>query len=143
MTIKATAKNQFYGKISEVQKGPVTCTITLITDAGESVVGTINRAIFDELGCELGCQAVALVKASSALLVMDTDGYRFSASNQFTGKVVAVDVDSAMGGAIVELPSGRQIAASVSRGAASSLTLREGMQATVMFKSYSVIIGLR
>ena len=48
-----------------------------------------------------------------------------------------------MGGAIVELPSGRRLAASVSRGAASSTTLQEGMQATVMFKAYSVILGVR
>lgn len=141
--MKATAKNQFVGKITEAISGPVTCTIRIKSDTGEEVTGTVNRAIFDELGCREGQEAVALVKASSVILVMDTGGYRFSASNQFTGKVTSVDVDSAMGGAIVELPSGREIAASVSRGAASTLTLREGMEATVMFKSYSVILGVR
>ena len=141
--MQATAKNQFTGRITDVVVGPVTCTVTVLSDSGESVTGTVNRAIFDELGCKVGQAAVALVKASSAILVMDGDGYRFSASNQFTGRVVSVDVDSAMGGAIVELPSGRQLAASVSRGAASSTTLHEGVEATVMFKAYSVILGVR
>lgn len=141
--MQATAKNQFTGKITNVVVGPVTCTVTVLSDSGESITGTVNRAIFDELDCKVGQDAVALVKASSAILVMDDAGYRFSASNQFTGKVISVDVESAMGGAIVELPSGRQLAASVSRGAASSTTLHEGMTATVMFKAYSVILGVR
>ena len=141
--MQATAKNQFTGKITQVAVGPVTCTVTVLSDTGESVTGTVNRAIFDELGCQVGQDAVALIKASSAILVMDDAGYRFSASNQYKGKVLSVDIDSAMGGAIVVLPSGRQLAASVSRGAASSTTLREGMDATVMFKSYSVILGVR
>ena len=141
--MQATAKNQFTGKITNVVVGPVTCTVTVLSDTGEAVTGTLNRAIFDELDCKVGQDAVALVKASSAILVMNDDGYRFSASNQFTGKVISVDVESAMGGAIVELPSGRRLAASVSRGAASSTTLQEGMQATVMFKAYSVILGVR
>lgn len=141
--MQATAKNQFTGKITQVAVGPVTCTVTVLSDSGESVTGTVNRAIFDELGCQVGQDAVALVKASSAILVMDEAGYRFSASNQYKGKVLSVDIDSAMGGAIVVLPSGRQLAASVSRGAASSTTLHEGMEVTVMFKSYSVLLGVR
>lgn len=139
----ATAKNQFTGKITDVAVGPVTCTISILSDTGDSVTGTVNRAIFDELGCQVGQDAVALVKASSAILVMDDAGYRFSASNQFRGKVISVDIDSAMGGAIVALPSGRELAASVSRGAATSTTLSEGMDVTVMFKAYSVILGVR
>ena len=141
--MKSTAKNQFAGKITDVSLGPVTCTLTIQSDTGEFVTGTVNRAIFDELGCKVGQDAVALVKASSAILVMEDGGYRFSASNQYTGTVVSVDIESAIGGVVVQLPSGRLISATVSRGAASSTTLHEGIQATVMFKAYSVILGVR
>ena len=137
--MQATAKNQFAGKITEVVVGPVTCTVTLLSDSGESVTGTVNRAIFDELDCKVGQEAVALIKASSILLHTDPD-LKLSARNQLWGDVTRISDGAVNAEVTLTVPGGKTVCAIVTHQSVQRLKLAIGGRACAVFKASSVIL---
>ncbi|MCR4600603.1 MAG: TOBE domain-containing protein [Clostridia bacterium] len=63
-----SARNKFKGTISRVEKGAVNSMVTLETAAFD-VVATISNAAVDELELEEGVEAVAVVKATSVMVL--------------------------------------------------------------------------
>lgn len=63
-----SARNKFKGTISRVEKGAVNSMVTLETAAFD-VVATISNAAVDELELAEGVEAVAVVKATSVMVL--------------------------------------------------------------------------
>lgn len=63
-----SARNKFKGTISRVEKGAVNAMVTLETAAFD-VVATISNAAVDELELAEGVEAVAVVKATSVMVL--------------------------------------------------------------------------
>src|SRR6185369_11445721 len=67
--MKTSARNQWYGKVSAIQRGTVNDEVSLALPGGQSVVAVVTHESTETLGLAVGAEAVALVKASSVLLV--------------------------------------------------------------------------
>jgi molybdate transport system regulatory protein len=104
-------------------------------------VSTVTRESRQALKLEVGAKAVALVKASSVMLVGDSAGMRFSARNQLAGKVEAVTTGAVNSEVLVRLPGGAMVVAIITNASASGMALRQGDDVTAMFKASSVFLA--
>jgi molybdate transport system regulatory protein len=65
-----SARNQFPGKITSLEKGAVNATIHLLTDEGTNLTAVITNESMVEMDLNEGKRVIALIKASSVLLAV-------------------------------------------------------------------------
>lgn len=70
--LRFSARNQFAGAVSAVEKGAVNATVHMTTDAGFPLTSVITNESLEEMKLEAGVRIIALVKASSVLLAVRT-----------------------------------------------------------------------
>lgn len=142
LIMKASARNQYYGKITAICSGDLDVEVSMSLKGGETIVATLAEASAAALGLSVGSNAVALIKAPNVLVVTDFGGYRLSARNQLPGIVSRLQIGAVNSEVIIELPGGDSIAATITHQSAETLQLRTGMQATAVFKSNAVILSV-
>ena len=69
--MKISARNQFCGEVTKIQKGAVNGHVTITTEYGLTVSGSITNAAIEELGLEVGKPAVAFVKSTDVLVAVE------------------------------------------------------------------------
>lgn len=65
-----SARNQFPGKITSVEKGAVNATVHIQTDEGLTLTSVITNESAEEMALNVDTRIIALVKASSVLLAV-------------------------------------------------------------------------
>jgi len=141
--MKSSARNQFSGVVTTVRNGAINDEIELEIAPGQRLVSTVTRESRQALKLEVGAKTMALIKASSVLLVSDSAGMRFSARNQLTGKVDAVMAGAVNSEVLVRLPGGALVVAIVTNASVGGMGLRQGDEVTAMFKASSVFLATR
>ena len=68
--MKLSARNQFAGTVTNVNRGAVNGIVTIDVNGG-AVSATISLAAIDELGLAPGEDALAVVKATSVMVSVD------------------------------------------------------------------------
>lgn len=66
--MKVSARNQFKGKIVELEKGAVNALVKIDIGGGNVISATISLDAVKELGLEKGKDAYAIVKATSVMV---------------------------------------------------------------------------
>jgi len=143
MSMKTSARNQFFGQIADVHEGPATTTVRLALAGGQQVTASLTTQAAQDLGVKTGQEALALVKSSEVVLVTDFGGYKLSARNQLAGTVSRVSPGAVSTLVGVTLPGGTVVTASVTHDAADALGLAVGQPATAVFKAYAVMLAVR
>lgn len=69
--LQISARNQFCGEVTKIQKGAVNGHVTITTEYGLTVSGSITNAAIEELGLEVGKPAVAFVKSTDVLIAVE------------------------------------------------------------------------
>lgn len=139
--MKASARNQYFGKITAVNIGAVNAEVVVGLKGGQSVVAAITKESVEKLGVKVGGDAVALVKAPQVIVVTDTAGYRLSARNQLSGRVSRIYKGAVNADVIIDV-GGETVAATITNDSLEALGLAEGQSATAVFKAGSVILGV-
>jgi len=139
--MKSSARNQFSGVVTAVRDGAINDEIELEIAPGQRLVATVTHESRRVLKLEVGAKAIALVKASSVMLVSDSAGMRFSARNQLAGTVDAVMTGAVNSEVLVRLPGGALVVAIVTNASVSGMGLRQGDQVTAMFKASSAFLA--
>jgi len=142
MAMKTTARNQFLGKVAQLKTGAVNDEVILELPGGQHIVAIVTQGSSESLGLAVGVEAFALIKASSVILVADSEGARFSARNQLIGSVTRVQTGAVNTEVVLDLPGGGTIAAIVTNQSSSDLGITEGGKLTAIFKASSVILGV-
>ena len=140
--MKASARNQFTGSVSEVLIGTVNAEVHLSLKGGETIVASITKESVENLGIKSGLEVIALVKAPQIIVVTDFGGYKLSARNQLQGTVTQVKPGAVNSEVDIELKSGDKVAATVTNESIESLGLRKGQSATAVFKAGAVILAV-
>lgn len=65
-----SARNQYPGQVTSLEKGAVNATIHILTDEGSELTAVITNESMTEMGISEGERIVALIKASSVLLAV-------------------------------------------------------------------------
>jgi molybdate transport system regulatory protein len=141
MSMKTSARNQFAGTISALEKGPVSAQVTIVLKSGDAITATMTSAAAQRLKLKKGKEALALVKASAVVLVTDFAGWQLSARNQLAGTVSRIERGAVASLVVVTLPGGAAITASVTNEAVQALELKIGTPATAVFKAYAVMVA--
>ena len=69
--MKLSARNQFKGKIIDIQEGAVNGIVKIDIGGGNVMSATISMNAIRELGLEVGKEAYAVVKATSVMVGID------------------------------------------------------------------------
>lgn len=140
MSLKTSARNQFFGRVRRVRRGTVNAEVEL-SSGGTVIVASVTTEAVDELGLARGVEAVALVKASWVMLAAGARPPAVSARNRLRGVVERVIEGPVSCEVVLRLPGGRLLIAVVTRESAEQLGLRPGAPAWALFKASSVILG--
>ncbi len=141
IAMKTSARNQFRGRITAVDKGAVNGSVRLDIGAGLCISATLTNDSIDELQLAPSNTAMALIKASFVLLSPDPD-VKISARNRLTGTISAL-----MPGAVncevkLLLPGNRTLSAVITNESAEELGLALGQPCTALIKASHVIIAV-
>lgn len=88
--MKTSARNQFSGVVAQATAGAVNDEIIIDLDGGHQIVATVTNESAARLGLKAGAKAVALVKATSVIVMVDADAGKVSARNFIHGTVTNV-----------------------------------------------------
>ncbi len=69
--MKLSARNQFKGKVIDIQKGAVNGIVKIDIGGGNIISSTISMNSIEELGLEVGKDAYAVIKATSVMVGID------------------------------------------------------------------------
>ena len=69
--MKLSARNQFKGKVVDIQEGAVNGIVKIDIGGGNVMSATISMASIRELGLKVGGEAYAVVKATSVMIGVD------------------------------------------------------------------------
>lgn len=69
--MKLSARNQFKGTITDIQKGAVNGIVKIDIGGGNTMMATISLNAISELGLTVGKPAYAVVKATSVMVGID------------------------------------------------------------------------
>jgi molybdate transport system regulatory protein len=142
LNMKASARNQFTGIVSDVLIGAVNAEVHVKLKGGQIIVATITKESVETLAIRTGIEVIALVKAPQIIIVTDFGGYRISARNQLKGTVTQVKSGAVNTEVDIELNGGQQIAATVTNDSIDTLGLRKGQDVTAIFKAGAVILAV-
>ncbi len=142
LIMKASARNQFFGKVTEVVIGAVNATVSVMLKGGETIVASMTKESVHSLGIKAGIDVIALVKAPQVIIVSDFGGYRLSARNQLTGVINHIQKGSVNSEVVLGLTGGNTIIATVTNDSIENLGLVEGGSATAVFKAGAVLLGV-
>jgi len=144
MGMKTSARNQFLGRISRIHRGAVNDEVALELANGMELVAVLTHESVENLGLQVGCEAFALVKASSVILLAgDGDqGARYSARNCLPGTVQRLSAGAVQTEVVLDLGAGASIAAVITNQSCTDLGLAPGQPARALFKASSVIVGV-
>ncbi|MDX3895976.1 TOBE domain-containing protein [Pusillimonas sp.] len=139
--MKISARNQFSGVVTALEKGAVNDEVELTLKTGIKMVAVVTRESSDSLGLREGAKVFALIKASSVILASDLGGVRLSARNQFRGTVRSVTAGAVNAEVELGIEGGDSIVAIVTNASVESLGLAPGAEAIAIVKASSVILG--
>lgn len=66
-----SARNQFRGTVTSIEKGTVTTLVTVSLDGGHELTSSITKRAADELGLTEGMPVTAAVKSSEVILAVE------------------------------------------------------------------------
>jgi len=141
--MKTSARNEYAGTITDIDSGPVTTEVNMEIVGGHVLAATLTTASAKRMNLRTGQQAIALIKASSVVIVTESDGYVLSARNQLAGTVSRVECGAVSTVVGLSLAGGAQVTASVTNDAVEDLKLHVGQAATAIFKAYQVFVAVR
>jgi molybdate transport system regulatory protein len=142
LSMKTSARNQFFGKVIQIKPGAVNDEVILEVGGGHPIVAIITHESTQSLGLTSGTEAFALIKSSMVILVTDDEGAKFSARNRLRGTVVRLHEGAVNTEVVLELAGGATLAAIVTNESSDALRLAIGSPATAIFKASSVILGV-
>jgi molybdate transport system regulatory protein len=142
MSMRTSARNQFAGTVTRMQRGAVNDEIELAVAGGHAIVAIVTHESVDNLGLAVGSEAFALVKSSSIILVTSDDKARYSARNRLAGAIARIEPGAVNTEVVIDLAGGGTVASIVTRESCEAMGLAVGAQAAAIFKASSVIIGV-
>ena len=140
--MKASARNQFNGTVSNVVIGAVNAEVFISLKGGEELVASITKESLETLDIKIGIKILALVKAPQIIIVSDFGNYKLSARNQLKTTISEIKAGAVNAEVIMELSGGEVIAATVTNDSVETLGLRKGAEVSAIFKAGAVILAV-
>ncbi|MBF0126901.1 MAG: TOBE domain-containing protein [Magnetococcales bacterium] len=141
MSLKTSARNQFFGRVRSIRIGAVNAEVILDIGGHVEIVAIITNESVENLALEPGKEAYALVKAPWVILTTD-DTLKTSARNRLCGTVVRCQKGAVNGEVVLELTPGKTIAAIVTNHSIQALGIEVGIRACALIKASHIILAV-
>lgn len=69
--MKLSARNQLKGTVTSITEGAVNAIVVIDIGGGNQMTATISMGSVRDLGLKVGCEAYAIVKATSVMVGID------------------------------------------------------------------------
>lgn len=142
LEMKVSARNVWSGKIVGCSEGSVNSQVTLQLPGGTELVATVTRESLENLGLEIGSEALAMVKSSSVMIARDVKPCQVSARNLLSGPVERLLEGPVTTEVTIALTGGGTVTGIVTNESAARLELREGVVATALIKANSLMLAV-
>jgi len=140
--MQTSARNQFSGQVTTFTRGSVNDEVVLRTAGGLEIAAIITHGSSLSLELAQGKTAIALVKASSVIVMVGVSAAQVSARNCIAGVVKAIVKGAVNSEVILEAGGGAEIASIITNSSVERLALSVGKPAAAVFKASSVIIAV-
>lgn len=140
-SLRTSARNQLFGTISSIKKGPVTSEIQIKLKGEDTVAALITNESVQDLGLTKGKGVYALIKATSILLTNDSE-IQTSARNHLCGTVQNIEESDVNCLVSLKLKGGTILSASITRESLKELGLQPEENVCALFKASHVILGV-
>ncbi|MFZ1986803.1 MAG: TOBE domain-containing protein [Desulfatitalea sp.] len=137
---KTSARNSFFGKILNIQRGDIQARVGLATIEGHSITAVITNDSADRLGLKRGRLVTAEVKAPWVILHGGDAEPVCSADNRFKGILTRITRGKINTECVVQISDTIELCAVVSTEAIQDLKLNEGDGIWVLFNCFSVVL---
>ena len=139
--MKTSARNQFPGTVSALNKGAVNAEVVLKLDDKSEIVAIITNESVANLGLAVGKPAYALIKASSVILMTDASA-RTSARNKLCGTVSKCREGAVNGEVVIALDGGKEIVSIITNESIRGLGLKAGIPVCALIKASGIILAV-
>ena len=137
---RMSARNTFFGEITQVITGDLQSEVELTTLGGYTIITSITNASLKTMGLKKGSQATAIVKAPWVILFRGDEDPLACARNRLAGKVAAVRRGKILSEVTAELVDGVTVCSVITGPSIERLDLHTGDPVWVLFKTSSVIL---
>ncbi len=141
ISMKTSARNQFRGQVSYLEKGAVNSKVKVDLGEGLEIFAIVTNEAVEELGLTVGKETLVLIKASFVLLSPD-ENLRISARNRLCGTVRETIPGAVNSEVKLELPGGRMLTAIITKEALNELGFVPGQRACALIKASHVILAV-
>ncbi len=142
LSMKSSARNQFFGKVTRIQPGPINSEIEVALNGTDRIVAVITHESQENLGLDVGSEVWALVKASWVILTTEDGDFKLSVRNRLCGTISRITRGQVNSDVVLTLPGGNMVSAIVTNDSIEQMGLAEGTKACAVFKASSVILGI-
>lgn len=142
LQMKISARNQFAARVRRIHAGAVNDDIELELTSGTRLLAQITRESTAELALAPGIELVALIKASSIMLVTgDIQSDQFSTPNQLSGQIVRIQPGAVNTEIVLDLGQSNRLAAIIPQDSAEQMGLREGQQVSALIQAADILLA--
>lgn len=138
-----SALNQLIGTISALALGAVNDEVELTLAGGAKLVAIVTRRNQLALGLKKGKEAIALIKAPWVTLVSEDCGLKFSARNQFAGRVSQVTEGAVNATVHIKTDAGFELVAGITNESQHEMKLSQGSRVIALIKASAILIAMR
>lgn len=142
LSVKTSARNQFFGKVTAIKQAPVNVEVELTLTGGDKIYSVITHDGLSELGLAIGSDAWALVKASWIILALPEVAPTLSARNKLTGTISRITQGGVNAEVTLVCGGNNSISATLTNESVAALQLQVGHVVCALFKASSVILGV-
>ncbi len=139
---KTSARNAFFGKITNVRQGDIQSHVELVTMGGDVVSTIITNNSLRRLGLRAGSLVTAEVKAPWVVVERSDTQPASTAENLFRGALTRVIRGKLTSELIVRIHDGTELCSVVTEQSRRKLGLEEDEPVWVMFNSFAVTLHI-
>jgi molybdate transport system regulatory protein len=142
LLMRTSARNAFRGQVKAITDGAVNAEVVFDIGQGFEIVASITRRSVETLSLAVGADVLALVKASTVILMAGDAPVRVSARNRLAGTVISIDEGAVNSEVVLELADGKTLVATITRHSVEAMGLKLGERATALVKASQVILAV-
>ncbi len=140
--MKTSARNVFNGTVKEIHPGAINDEIVLTAEGGQEIVAIVTNTSTRKLGLAPGKPCIAMIKASTVLVMTDASDYLLSTRNQFDGHIARLEKGAVNSEVEIRTAGGFNLCAIITNASAAGLGLAPGVAATAIVKAPQVILAV-
>jgi molybdate transport system regulatory protein len=139
--LRTSARNQFAGRIRQLEHGSVNDTVTITLDEGTELLATVTCDSSRSMDLRPEGEVLALFKAGWVVLAHEQAAAGIGIANRLYGTVTTIEHGAVNSEVLLTLPGGGQVCAMQERASLSSLALEPGMRACALISPAHIILA--